>query len=140
MRRLGFAPLLLLILAWSPPASAAGPSTDLIFRDLPRVCLRAIRPEGQAATTPRCLGGIVLAVSPLGMKVNLPKGPDLKVVFSEKTTFVTASAAASLVGLVPGDFACAEGTLRNHVLTAAEVLFDTDAFPCGPLRKQLHKG
>lgn len=137
MKRLALVPTLLL--AWVSPVSAATSSTPAIYRDLPRACIHVTKPRPHFRTDVRCVGGVIDEVDAYGLKLNLPKGPDLKVLFSDKTMFVTESAAASLVGLTSGDFACVEGAIKDRVQTALEVLFDTNPFPCGPVRKAVRK-
>jgi hypothetical protein len=118
------------------------PSTALAHTDLPphhmapKFCGKAIHLHAKPPDpTMHCLAGTITQVDDTGMKLDLVKGPVVKVVFTEKTVLKTDSAMASLQGLLSGDFACATTITHDHVITALTIVFDTQALACLPPRR-----
>jgi hypothetical protein len=118
-------------LLWTLPAVAHA-SDPPARHQLPPGCARTLHSQARHnEDTLHCLAGTVLIVGDTTVKIQIPHGPQLKITLTPKTVLETDSAIASLEGLMVGDFACASGTVHDHVFSAGTILFDVVPFTCG---------
>jgi hypothetical protein len=84
--------------------------------------------------------GVAVNVSPNGMKVRPPHGPQRKVRFDWTTLFETDSGEGGLDGLVSGDYVCVDYAPHPRSLIALVVVFDPVSMPCGGMRHHMPDG